>query len=1764
MSLKAFILGLCCAAACAAPPNDHFQNATVLIGSEAVFVVDTYAATIEPGEPEHPSSALATGAIQETVWYEWTAPGSGMLNLAVERHPQTAMWYASGLYRGSSLANLEPVRRAEGAGTASYLWPVLAGETYSLAIGVQASVTEFFPTTNRLTLILPATHFNFETRPPLETNKNTAFAFGRLSSTNPLNGQLLWWRLPERSESGTERLILYCSSAAEWFVYEGETNLTLVETVEAESAPNAPELSFRRETGRVYSLAFRPASSTRTGVFKIHDFFTTMRLVAEGEPLRSGTNVTLRFEGIPEVGHTNVILSLRAGQPWAIAFWRPPFPASYVVQNIEAGTHEFSLNWQEFNGQRTEWARAQLVVEHANDHFANAQKLEGSAPVVRVDLRGATLEPAEHPSLIQSVWYSWVAQATGRLVVEDWRIDVFNGSSLETLVPTANAPGYSEWEHVYSVVAGEKYYLRGREGDFQMVYEKQIWLIPDSARPANDNFSSAQSLVGTNITMAISALGSTIEANEPINPVTGTVWYRWTSPGRGRVHISKEGIGEVTAYTGSQVGALQPWNGFEALETGRTLYIRYAGLSTRTNDVVLHLNFARSPMNDDYAAATLLGGPSGMVEADFGGASNESNEMPVMGIIPPPAVWYQWKAPESGHLFLRPRLQVRLFRGSVELVPKNETAKIFPVTGGETYHIRFASGAEAALRYEFLQGAVSNDRVEDATVLEGTDLNVAARTFLASRSEDDPTNLLRTVWFRWQAPTNGTVQLSAPYGLGLSFFWHRVAVFDEGRTQEIAGTAVPGTFSFAAQGGSNYLFLVGVYSNSFQFVPPWAVTEAMGSVVDFSLRFTTYHLTSPIEGAVFTTNDVITARISDPVEGIDPPIAGVKFFVPPMGSGPDIGIESTNTFLTLTNRLGNQRVGATVDFGDGRKVDLAKVQFRVIDLGVPHDEFAARELLTGRHVRREITRQEVAAATFEPGETRTNGVDSSLWFKWVAPADGLVSLGPISPGQEWRLIVRAWQGYQAASASVDFTIVTRPPGVIPLPPLPNSAVAHVVQVFEGSALTNLSPIANLVTNVFVAKKGVEYVIRGSPIYNGYLLQFHLITVSVTSPEPDSVTVAGTPVAITLETTEALEEIVSLDVVVGTQKVASFGAPPFQTTVNHLAPGEHPLRSVLTLRSGEIVTNEHAPIRIFPPNVSATKPLLVTTNFAFDVSGFADPVEGRGRINGPPLFYEVRPTQNVAVYTREAALRVFHVGLNGTELSPYAVVYGPNTNSTWQERPVFELASGGVYLLEVSQLFQESGSVKFVPRPINDAIENAITLPATGTNIVLNIKLLRREENEPGSSASAWYRWESPGDGYIRLTKYASVFKEGDLTNAIEYIPEAIPSLVYHVTGGTKYFLGFREQYPDEPTEVVDFKFLSPPENNRIADAKLLRGTDLSVSFNFFAVETEPVEVSLGSTNAIGPIWWKWRSPRNGALRLSVNAGEQSGPPLPGAASIRGRAQLCRLEGTNMVRVPVRRSRYAEWYEVEVNKEYFIAVERVADWPGSGQPNRWELVRMTLHVELLWPPSNDQFANAENIAGDVLVRGRTHFATAEPAEPWHNGFPAAQTVWYRWTASRDSTVYVKYSSGEPNTQALRSFAVYRGTSLHNLSLVRRTPPLQIPWLGARFDAQAGVEYVIVVDGRAGTEDFTLAIETEPLPFEILISQVVDGTIVFDVPKVLNTPITIEYSSDLKWWMNYYTYPPNHPGPFSFPVDDLQEHVFYRVVAGFGHLSDVGMP
>lgn len=118
------------------------------------------------------------------------------------------------------------------------------------------------------------------------------------------------------------------------------------------------------------------------------------------------------------------------------------------------------------------------------------------------------------------------------------------------------------------------------------------------------------------------------------------------------------------------------------------------------------------------------------------------------------------------------------------------------------------------------------------------------------------------------------------------------------------------------------------------------------------------------------------------------------------------------------------------------------------------------------------------------------------------------------------------------------------------------------------------------------------------------------------------------------------------------------------------------------------------------------------------------------------------------------------------------------------------------------------------------------------------------------------------------------------------------------------------------------------------------------------------------------------------------------------------------------------------------------------------------------------PANDPFANPQNLgsANLIAVDGTTTEATLEPGEEGWYGSPTMDggSVWYRWTAPRDTRVWVDNCTADSNTW----IGIYRGSDLQSLRYVQSYPGYSCGGSGIfgtriEFRAAAGVTYRIRV-------------------------------------------------------------------------------------------------
>ena len=115
--------------------------------------------------------------------------------------------------------------------------------------------------------------------------------------------------------------------------------------------------------------------------------------------------------------------------------------------------------------------------------------------------------------------------------------------------------------------------------------------------------------------------------------------------------------------------------------------------------------------------------------------------------------------------------------------------------------------------------------------------------------------------------------------------------------------------------------------------------------------------------------------------------------------------------------------------------------------------------------------------------------------------------------------------------------------------------------------------------------------------------------------------------------------------------------------------------------------------------------------------------------------------------------------------------------------------------------------------------------------------------------------------------------------------------------------------------------------------------------------------------------------------------------------------------------------------------------------------------------------NDTFTSSVALTGNSGQAGGTNVgATKETGEPDHAGNTGGTSIWWQWTAPVSGQVTLDTHGSDFDTL----LAVYTGTAVGNLTAIAANDNdgSTNGNSGLLFQAQAGIQYYIVVDGRNG--------------------------------------------------------------------------------------------
>lgn len=347
----------------------------------------------------------------------------------------------------------------------------------------------------------------------------------------------------------------------------------------------------------------------------------------------------------------------------------------------------------------------QPVFTVLNDNWQQATTLSGSptaiSPIVQsASNLGASLQGGEPGSgIAASVWYKWVPVASGNFAVDTHfsvasaRLDVYEapesrqGFADFTLVGSGSQNGVDNDAWVrFTATAGKVYYFRVTSPSPDLAGDFNLKLRPFQ-RPHNDDLANAEIIDTFFIQREIENFGSTREPGEPahttdntfhngeanarfVSVAQRTLWYKWTVSPQTARRTSASSFGSnlgtvVAVYEGPAenatfdqltplAGASSHWHNWWAWgefnwlpEVGKTYYIM-VGFQLNSREEILRFSFWQNP-NDDFADRQVLAGSNiSITTANFAATFEPGEPTHITGTYGGRSLWYEWTAPASG------------------------------------------------------------------------------------------------------------------------------------------------------------------------------------------------------------------------------------------------------------------------------------------------------------------------------------------------------------------------------------------------------------------------------------------------------------------------------------------------------------------------------------------------------------------------------------------------------------------------------------------------------------------------------------------------------------------------------------------------------------------------------------------------------------------------------------------------------------------------------------------------------------------------------------------------------------------------------------------------------------------------------------------------------------------------------------------------------------------------------------------------------------
>lgn len=970
------------------PPNDAFGDRFVLSGSEITERVQVAGATAEAWEAGHRAwfydVASSSWLSPLTAWWEWRAPASGPVTVALDAEPGTMRGFAASgnpedsvavtVLEGRDPTQSELVGAAIGVApphVATVRFEAVAGTTYQLAL--QGTTFPNDPHTLRIRY----------GQPP------------RIVVTQPLNGSE--WRVGETvplkayavSPDGTVRKVEfylaqnYDEFAAVTIAQQSpfEVNWTPAQAGQYRVMAVAVDDRDVSTVAMPITIQIRPSNDTFANRTPIKDMgVDTVGDLANASaeaPLLGGADIWWTWTP-PSHGAFSIEARCESG------YWPQleVFTGSDVDRLVRIASNTFA------GTDNTYMARVTFEAEAGRGYALRvcANAFQTRCPVTLHIVKSAPpaaslLEPQNGDWFTNGIPVSLSATATDpddgvarvEFLLDDHVVATAMEPPYEVTIPSQPGPaGYS-----YSVRATDHSGLATRS-ETRMIYFVPPMVPPQP--PPNDNFQDRVVLQGSSVTARGTTSNATLEPDEP-GPGYGSVWWSWTPSQTGyhTLELASTGRSSASVFDGSSLAELK------LLGTSSPVPLRFPG----------------NPSLESQLARLTIAVQAGKNYAVSVASESMWEVGPVTLHVFPgvrPEVMLQRVPGTSLHAgdVVELSVQATDLDGQIQAL----RVSILEPTGNSTLSKEIAASLYRVTITNLLEGNYSV--VASATDDSGLDSDVASLDFnvLASppanaefsrrtRLEGAPISatgsLVGTqVWCGWtpSVPGDHTVTLTSEAGRYPFIRVYRGS--DEGDLQLVAENAFTGIddesystrVTFHAEAGVEYAFSLsaGVFGAGYEVRvnasrPPLA-------------RIMKPAAASPIRGA--GSFDIV-AEASDP-EGR---LARVDLYVDASMIASFTQPPFTAVVPITQSYWEGRRLRALATDADGLQTWSSSVWAEVYPRPPENDSFSSATVLTGFFT---DARGRLGGTTREPGEPiiAPAAENGSAWYAWTAPADGVV------------------------------------------------------------------------------------------------------------------------------------------------------------------------------------------------------------------------------------------------------------------------------------------------------------------------------------------------------------------------------------------------------------------------------------------------------------------------------------------------------------------------------------------------------------------------------------------------------------------------------------------------------------------------------------------------------------------------------------------------------------------------------------------------------